>query len=736
LGIALTSRGKGPDGAPVPLAGVPAVALETNLAALVRAGHKVALCEEHADAAPIAARGGRPGQALRARRVVRVYTPGTLVEEGLLAAAEPRYLAAVTPTEVAWCDVAAGALWVEALDGPGAPAAALARIDPAELLAPQDWADGPLAPVLRDYAARLSPVLPEAFARGAAGAVRSYLRQTGTDTQHFATPRRLESASVMAIDPATRRNLELTRTLSGARRGSLLHAIDRCATPAGQRLLAEDLRAPLTDVTAIEARLARVSALVDRPETRAALRDRLAETPDMARAVGRLAIGRWAPRDLVALRDGLAVAERLRGMLQADLGTRAAYDTLIERLRLAPDLAALALKLREGVADDGAIADGFDPALDAQRAAARRAEGEIAALEARWRRETGIARLRITSTEQLGHFVEVPPRAAGPLMAAGSGFAHRQTLAGAVRFRAEALTEAARALEEATARARALEDAARTALADALRAHGPALTTTARALARLDVAAGLADLAAEKGWARPVVTLEATWEVAAGRHAVLDGPGFTPNDCALTVAPRMVVLTGANMAGKSTYLRQNALIAILAQAGAFVPARTAYIGVADALFCRVGAGDDLARGRSTFLVEMEETAAILRGATGRSLVILDEVGRGTATFDGLAIAQAVVEALAAGPQPRALVSTHYTELAQAAAHLPGCAARRMAVHAGPEGLTFGYRVEDGVADGAFGLHAARVAGVPEGVVARAAEILTALAAGRATPPRC
>ncbi|HBH26587.1 MAG TPA: DNA mismatch repair protein MutS [Rhodospirillaceae bacterium] len=695
LGLALTSRGRSPDGRPIPLAGVPAGALDAHLPRLLAAGWKVAIGEEGAEAAPIAARCGRPGKALRARTISRVLTPGTAVEA--LDPLAPTPLAVVTPTEVAWCDAATGALFVES----GEAEAILARLAPAEVVeTPSD----------------------------ALSALRDYLARTTGAAQHLAPARRMDGAAFLDMDVPTRRALEVTRTLSGARKGSLLHAIDVCVTPAGRRALATDLSGPLTDVARINARLDRVAALVADEEGRGALRARLREAPDMARTLGRLAAGRWAPADLLALRNGLITAGAVCSVVYAAPPLAEAFEGLLRDLAAGPSLAPLAQALKEGVAEDGAIAPGFAPALDAARGAQERAEAEVAGLQAAWRTQTGIARLRVAENVALGHFVEVPARVAGPLMAPGSGFTHRQTLAGAVRFTRPELVAVSQVLADARARAAGAEREAQAVLVARALDQAQGVRRVAEALARLDVAAGLADIAARKNWSRPVVEDSAAFVLEGARHPVLDGPDFVANDCDLA---RMTLVTGPNMGGKSTFLRQAALITILAQAGAFVPAHAAKIGVADRLFARVGSADDLAAGRSTFLVEMEEVAAILRNATARSLVILDEIGRGTATFDGLAIAWACLEALAQNAAPRALLSTHYHELTA----LPFVANRHMAAEADGEGLRFLYKAEDGPASGSFGLVAARLAGVPEDVLARARGILGALESGAPIPPR-
>jgi DNA mismatch repair protein MutS len=576
----------------------------------------------------------------------------------------------------------------------------------------------------------------------AAGGLVAYLEHTAKGALPFLRPPVLAAASeVMAIDAATRESLELTQTAGGERRGSLLDAVDRTVTGAGARALAADIGAPLLDRAAVEARLDLVQFLHDDTPLRERLRGTLRTAPDLGRALGRLAAGRGSPRDLGQLRDGLAgaweLAERLTGLelappLLAELLPRLrGHGALTDLLRR-----ALVPQPPTDAADGGYIAAGYDAALDALRDAGTGGRRRLAALEGTLRARTGIATLRIRHNGVLGYHVEVPARAADPLMRADSGFTHRQTLAGAVRFNTPELHELASEVTEAGARALAaeashLEDLTARVLADKER-----IADTADALARLDVAAALAERAAEGGWARPALTEEPCLEVEGGRHPVVEaalakaGERFVANDCRLSEGARLWLVTGPNMGGKSTFLRQNALIAVLAQAGSFVPAARARIGLVDRLFSRVGASDNLARGRSTFMVEMVETAAILAQATPRSFVILDEVGRGTSTYDGLAIAWAVVEAVHEDNRCRCLFATHYHELTRLAGRLPALSLHHVRAREWKGDLVLLHELADGPADRSYGLAVARLAGMPPATVARAKAVLARLEAGR------
>jgi DNA mismatch repair protein MutS len=545
----------------------------------------------------------------------------------------------------------------------------------------------------------------------------------------------------MAIDAATRDSLELTRSIGGSVAGSLLGEVDRCQTAAGRRLLCEDVSAPLTDRSVIENRLALVAWLNEDAIRRERMRSALKAMPDFARALARLAAGRGSPRDLAILRDGLAGAATLRAELEMKAERPKLLDELLPRLG---GHAALVDRLRIAIIESppidaskgGYIAEGYDAALDALREAASNGRRAIAALEARYRDSTGISSLKIRHNAVLGYHVEVSAKHADRLMAPDSGFTHRQTLAGVVRFNSPDLHEEAGRVVEAGAHALAAEAAHAEELTALAVAAAPRITATAEAIARIDVAASHAHRAAEGGWVLPHLTDEPCIEVEAGRHPVVEaalqqtGELFVANELAMGPNDRLWLITGPNMGGKSTFLRQAALIAVLAQSGSFVPAARAKVGIVDRLFSRVGASDNLARGRSTFMVVMVETAAILAQATPRSLVILDEIGRGTSTYDGLAIAWAVVEAMHDQVQCRTLFATHYHELTRLAGRLDSLSLHHVRAREWKGDLVLLHEVAGGAADRSYGIAVAKLAGLPPAVVVRAKSVLAKLEAGR------
>ncbi len=763
LDIALTKRGQH-DGEDIPMCGVPVHAADAYLARLIRAGFRVAIAEQIEDPAEAKKRGSK---SVVARAIVRVVTPGTITEETLLDARAANHLAALARVgdqmALAWCDLSTGSFATLGCDA-ALVDAELARIQPAELLVSDAW-DGalPVEPVRMPSAdfdsGRAERRLKERFAvatldglgdfsraeLAAAGALLAYL----DDTQKGAVagispPRREPPGRTMAIDAATRISLELTRGSDGGRRGSLLDAIDRTVTGAGARLLAAELAAPSTDRTLIEARLALVGWFVDEQLARGRVRTALKAVPDLERALQRLTLRRGGPRDLGLIRDGLQAACDLRAQLEAAtamgapsllaatlaqiIGHGETIDWLARALIAEPPLSA---------ADGGFIAPEYDAALDAVKSLASDARRHIAALEARYREATETPSLKIRHNNVLGYHVEVTARNADALMRPDSGFTHRQTLAGVVRFNSVELAELAQKIVGAQAQALAAEAAHFEELRVAVLAHGPAILRTAAALARIDVASALAERAGEGGWVRPALSDDCAFEIVAGRHPVVEAAlarlrtAFIANDCNLGESQRLWLVTGPNMAGKSTFLRQNALIAVLAQAGSYVPAANARIGIVDRLFSRVGASDNLAQGRSTFMVEMVETAAILRQATARSLVILDEVGRGTSTYDGLAIAWSVVEAIHDQLRARCLFATHYHELTRLSARLDHLALASVRVREWKGDLVFLHEVGPGVADKSYGIAVARLAGMPAEVVSRAADVLARLEDGKA-----
>ena len=773
LDIALTKRGKhlGDD---IPMCGVPVHSHEAYLARLIRQGFRVAVCEQTEDPAEARKRGGK---SVVARAVVRTITAGTLTEDTLLDARRHNYLAACAETRgalgLAWLDMSTGDFATEPLEAGGLDAA-LARLAPGELLLPDKLLERPdLFETLATWKDRLTP-LPAprfdsqagerrlcelygvetldafgAFDRAevaAAGALVDYVRLTQQGKlPRIAQPRRLGQGAVMAIDAATRRNLELTESLSGDRRGSLLGVIDRTVTGAGARLLAAHLAAPLTDPAAIHRRLDMVGFFVAESRRRADLRTLLARCPDIERALSRLTVGRGGPRDLAAVRDGLALTAGVRDVLKTDdappdgiaacLKGLGFHQPTVDRLvrALAPDLPLLAR-------DGGFIANGYAPELDELRSLRDESRRHVAGLQTRYAGETGVTALKVRHNNVLGYYIEVPARHAESLPTGAAGpFIHRQTMAGAMRFTTVELGELESKIARAADRALALELEMLADLIGEVTGRADDIAAAARALAALDVASALAELAAGGRYVRPQIDAGTDFIVEGGRHPVVEASleagasgGFVANDCRLDGDGRLWLITGPNMAGKSTFLRQNALIAVLAQMGAYVPAEKAHIGIVDRLFSRVGAADDLARGRSTFMVEMVETAAILNQSGPRALVILDEIGRGTATFDGLSIAWAVVEHLHEVNRCRALFATHYHELTALSARLDGLSCHAMRVKEWQNDVVFLHEVGPGAADRSYGIHVGRLAGLPAPVVARAEEVLRTLEAGESS----
>ncbi len=766
LDIALTKRGFH-QGEPIPMCGVPVHAAEGYLLTLIRKGFRVAIAEQMEDPAEAKKRGAK---SVVARDVVRLVTPGTLTEETLLEARRANYLAAYAEVRgagaLAWCDMSTGELRV--MDCPPVRLAPeLARLAVRELLVAED-ADPNLAVFETFSSLAMTPLSRAsfdslaaerrlcalyrvetldafgAFGRGelsALGAVLDYLELTQRGKLPLLRPPVRELAGgAMAIDAATRRNLEITEALSGGREGSLLGAIDRTVTAAGARMLERRLSAPSCDLGVIGARMAAVRHLVDDARQRADLRAALRRVPDIDRALSRLALDRGGPRDLAAIRAGLAQAGVVAGMLAGTPILPEAAAALVGREALVALLDAALVEEPPLLARDGGfVAPGHVPDLDETRALRDEGRGVIAAMQTEFIGATGINSLKIKHNNVLGYFIETTGTHSERMLSSplNETFIHRQTTANQVRFTTLRLSEMETRILNAGAHALALEMSVFRDLVAAVLAEAGPIGAAARALAEVDVAAALADLAAGENWAEPVLDDSRAFEVEGGRHPVVEralrqqgGAAFVANDCALTTAktPAIWLLTGPNMAGKSTFLRQNALIALLAQAGSFVPAKAARIGMVSALFSRVGAADDLARGRSTFMVEMVETAAILNQADDRALVILDEIGRGTATYDGLSIAWAVMEHLHAVNRCRALFATHYHEMTALAGKLPGVANATVAVKEWEGEVIFLHEVRKGAADRSYGVQVARLAGLPAAVIERARSVLEVLEA--------
>ena len=755
LDIALTARGSH-GGDPVPMCGVPVHAADAYLARLIRAGHRVAIAEQIESPAEAKKRGSK---SLVARGIVRVVTAGTLTEESLLEARAANWLMALAPqgSIIGWAaaDVSTGRFEIGSCNADSLDSER-ARIAPSEVVAAEAMPGATERP-RSDYSAiegerRLKSLFGVAtldgfggFAKAelaAAAGLLAYLDHAGKGTLPFLTPPvRRDTSDHMAIDAATRDSLELVRSSVGDRKGSLLECIDRTVTGAGARMLAGDLSAPLMDRAAIEARLDLVAWVVGDSGLRAELRATLKSLPDVARALGRIAAGRGSPRDLGQLRDGLGQARNLRERLAVMADRPALLDALLPSLDghgALVDLLTRALVPTPPIdaGSGGAISEGYDPALDELRAMGGDGRRAIAALEARYRDRTGVAALKIKHNNVLGYHIEVAARYADGLMAPESGFTHRQTLAGVVRFNAPDLHDLAQKVVQSGAHALAAEAAHLEELTALALEGAQRIASTAEALARLDVAAGLAERAAEGGWCRPRFADEPCFAVEGGRHPVVEaalrqsGGRFVSNDMTLSPDNRLWLVTGPNMGGKSTFLRQNALIAVLAQAGSFVPATSAWLGLVDRLFSRVGAADNLARGRSTFMVEMVETAAILAQATTRSFIVLDEVGRGTSTYDGLAIAWAVVEAVHEVNACRCLFATHYHELTRLAETLTALSLHHVRAREYKGDLVLLHEVATGPADRSYGIAVARLAGLPPAVLARAKAVLAKLEAGR------
>jgi DNA mismatch repair protein MutS len=756
LDLTLTRRGQA-GGQDIPMCGVPYHAAESYLARLVRQGHKVAICEQTGENI------GKKSKALMKRVIVRIVTSGTLTEDSLLDARAANHLVALAEAGGAMAlgalDVSTGDFAIEAME-PARLGAALARLNPGEILLPDRLlARAEITAAVEGWKSALTP-LPSArfdsengrrrlealygvksldgfgaFGRAecaAGGALVDYVELTQKGLPRVAPPRLVAASGILEIDPATRRNLEIERTLAGERAGSLLGTIDRTLTSGGARLLARHLASPLTDPARIARRLDMVGWFVGDPARTAELREKLRGLADIERALTRLTLGRGGPRDLAGLRDALGAVPALRatlgdapmpdglGAALRDLGE---HSVLVDRFTR-----ALGQDLPLDARDGGFIAAGYSGELDELRKLRDDSRRLIAGLQTRYAGMIGIASLKIRHNNVLGYYIEVTQIHAEKLQQDKS-FIHRQTMAGAMRFTTVELSDLETRIVTAADKALALELALFADLVGEVKVLLEAIASTAQAVAALDVAAALADLAIERNYCRPVVDDSHALEIEAGRHAVVESGGnFVANDCALDVEgeARLWLVTGPNMAGKSTFLRQNALIVILAQMGAFVPAKRARIGVVDRLFSRVGAADDLARGRSTFMVEMVETAAILNRAGARAFVILDEIGRGTATFDGLSIAWAAVEHLHEVNRCRALFATHYHELTALAARLGGLACRTMRVKEWQGEVVFLHEVAPGTADRSYGIHVARLAGLPEAVIARAEEVLAAL----------
>jgi DNA mismatch repair protein MutS len=778
LGIVLTKRGKhlGDD---IPMCGVPIERAEEYLQRLILAGHRVAVCEQTEDPAEARKRGAK---SVVRREVVRIVTPGTLTEDQLLDPGRANLFVALVRRRdsstdwlfgVAAVEISTGDFDVFETDARGLPAL-LARLDPREIVAADSLlADEGLCRLLNDFGAPLAhlgraPGEGEVAERSlrdffgvatldgfgaltpseihAAAAALAYIGRTQKSSRpRLAFPRHGDAGRFLQIDAPTRASLELHRTMAGAKTGALISVVDRTTTSAGARMLSSWLATPLLDLDRIVARHDAVAFFVDDPNLRAGMRERLRGVPDLARALARLAVDRGGPRDLAALRDGLFAARDCgRALLEARppavLASAAGVLSGLD-LGLAQDL-ALALEPNPPLdrKAGGFIQPGFNSALDEARSLRDESRRVVAALQGRYCELAETRQLKIKQNNFLGFFIEVPQSQGEKLLRApfNETFIHRQTMAGAMRFSTNELAELEGRIAHAAEEAVAIEKKLFENFAVRAQAAAAEIEAAGKGLAAVDILAALAEVAVRADWVRPQVDDSLDFEIVGGRHPVVEaalrsrGEAFVPNDCDLSGPPnrapsasggRIAVVTGPNMAGKSTFLRQNALIVILAQMGSFVPAKAARIGVVDRLFSRVGAADDLARGRSTFMVEMVETAAILNLATPKSLVILDEIGRGTATYDGLSIAWAVMEHLHEVNRARALFATHFHELTHLGQRLTRLVNLCMRVTDWNGDVVFLHEVAGGAADRSYGVQVAKLAGLPMPVIARAKQIL-------------
>ena len=775
LDIALTKRGKH-EGEDIPMCGVPVQSAEGYLLTLIRKGFRVAVGEQLENPAEAKKRGNK---SVVKRDVVRLVTPGTLTEDALLDARRHNYLCAVAQMRgemaLAWADISTGAFHVMPLP-PARLGPELARLSPSEVLVCDDETRA-LETIITDLGLIVTPLGQASFDSSGAeqrllslygiatldafgnfervevsamGALVDYLEITQKgQLPRLQHPQRDAVSGLMQIDAATRRNLELTHAMNGGRAGSLLSVIDRSVTPGGARLLDRRLSAPTRDLQTIQARLDAIDWCVAQADLARSLREALRHVPDMERALSRLALDRGRPRDLAAIRDGLEQAEgnarkldaadlpdELAQAVQSMTGHGALADLLGQALVAEPPLLAR---------DGGFISDGFDSDLDEARKLRDNGRSVIAGMQKEYAEATGIPTLRIKHNNVLGYFIETTATHAQKMQSPplSDRFIHRQTTANQVRFTTVELSEIETRIHNAGSRAIEIELGHYASLTQAILDQNAEVAQAALGLSTLDVAAGLANLSAGENWCRPKVDQTRAFEIVDGRHPVVEralrqqgNASFIANSCTLTAdeGAAVTLLTGPNMAGKSTFLRQNALIALLAQIGSHVPAASAHIGMVSQIFSRVGAADDLARGRSTFMVEMVETAAILNQADDHALVILDEIGRGTATYDGLSIAWATLEHLHDVNKVRGLFATHYHELTALAGTLEGVTNATVAVKEWGGEVIFLHEVRDGAADRSYGVQVAQLAGLPAAVVARARHVLDALEKGERNKP--
>lgn len=778
LDIALTKRGK-IEGENIPMCGVPFHAYESYLAKLIRQGYKVAICEQTEDPKEAKKRGSK---SVVRREVIRLVTAGTLTEEPLLEAKRNNFLLAVSRISdvlgFAWLDISTGEFFTQdfslkdheeeiILSG------ILSRLMPVEVIIADSYLHrSNIFSIIKNYKEQLT-VWPDArfdsenakthlqkifnvatldsfgnFSRAelsAAGCLVDYVENSQKGKLPLLLyPQKIKEEQFMEIDGATRRSLELIDSLSGDKTSSLLSVLDRTVTGPGGRLLASRIANPLRDVSAINDRLDMLEFFYNRHELRQEIRSLLKATSDIGRAVSRLCVGRGGPRDLLNIKNTLGIVPKVRNILHfkskddtaivfsipqglqttiADLGE---YSQLVSKLSEALKEDDLPLLSRDG----GFIKTGYSAELDELKSLKEDSHKLIIGLQNKYIEATGISHLKVKFNNVIGYFIEVPAKNATQILD-DKNFIFRQSVLNASRFTTIELTELEDKIRGASDKALALELSLYEELVDSVKASSDMITKSSQAFAELDVASSLADLAVENNYCRPVVDNSLNFNIRGGRHPVVEqslkkesATPFVSNDCCMgEKEDNLWLLTGPNMAGKSTYLRQNAIIAIMAQMGSFVPCEEANIGVIDKLFSRVGASDDLAKGRSTFMVEMVETAAILNQADERSFVILDEIGRGTATFDGLSIAWAVLEYLHEINRCRTLFATHYHELTSLNGKLSRLSLHCMKIKEFNEDVIFLHEVIDGAADRSYGIHVAKLAGLPKTVLKRADQVL-------------
>lgn len=760
LGLVLTARGTDGDGVDIPMCGIPWHAADNYFGRLVRAGFKVALVEQMETPAQAKARGHKYIE----RKIIRVLTSGTLTDENLLTPKNSNFLVAVVPNadafDIAGCDISTGEFFVgrtaDVLDD-------LVRINPAEIIYPERDAETENIQHLRDvfkttpvyeklyHRADIDQIVSRIFSGAIDGAtdvqamsaiqiLAGYLFNTQRDaTTTFRAPYVFKSGAQLLVDSATWRSLEIDAPISDGG-ACLIDVLDTTKTAAGARKLRGYLRTLSGDATEIRNRQEHIGHMILNSDVMATVAASLSSVPDVGRSLTRLLSGRGTPRDMRHVADFLIELPNFKMMgPRLDAGLATQFANINAHSDLAIKLAhALADELPTFFRDGGTIRDGFDVALDNMRALAHGAKETIAGLQSQYATQTGVHTLKIKYNNVLGYFIEVPSARADALMMPESGFIHRQTLAGNMRFTTAQLIDLDNNVRSAAERATGIENDIIANLIADIRVISDDLLSVADLLADLDVWYALATVARDYGWVRPTITDDGAFDIVGGRHPVIEsvlrtrGDNFVKNDCNLNVRP-IALLTGPNMAGKSTYLRQNALIVVLAHLGSFVPASRATIGICDQLFSRVGASDNLAAGQSTFMVEMSETANILRRCTKKSFIIFDEIGRGTATYDGMAIAQAVLEYLDE-LSPRTLFATHYHELTTLvgddAGQLRNVSCLTIDVREHNNDIVFMHKIVAGVANRSYGIHVAKMAGMPASVVARAESVLAGLEGGR------